>query len=636
MRRNFELKEVESKRSLAALLLATALFFASQATMAEEVEKEKIFDLGEVIVTATKTEEREAHIGSSTTVITSEEIERQGKKEVLEVLRDIPGIALSQNGPFGGSTSLYLRGSKPGHTLVMIDGVEVNDPMSTDRSFDFAHLTTDNIERVEVVRGPQSTLWGSDAMGGVINIITKKGEGKPKINLFSEAGSHGTFRESVSLSAGTEKLSYSVSMSRIDSDGISKAADGEEADSYENTTLSSRIGLKVLDNAELNLNLRHTEAHTDIDDGSYEDDPNYVANSETVAFRLEFDQSLNRWWDHKLSLSFLDMDRDNRDEKDSVDTTEYMYDWYKGDSRKFEWQNNFHMGEVDTLTCGFEYEDEKGSSHYRLGTYTSEFERKEIETKSAYLQNRFGLWDRFFTTVGIRYDDHELFGSQTTYKASAAYLIWKTGTRLKASWGTGFNAPSLYQLYSSYGDPELDPEECEAYDFGFEQSLLDGRATLRATYFRNDFEDMIEYDLTANKYKNIGRAETRGEEVEVSFRPIEDLTILANYTHLYTEDKETGKELLRRPTDQASLNLNWRWLEKGNLNLGVTYIGERADIGSVTLDKYTKVDFSLGYDIKENFQIFGRAENIFDEDYEEIYGYGTPGVSFYGGFKLGF
>jgi vitamin B12 transporter len=203
--------------------------------------------IGEVIVTATKTEQSQGEVGSSTTVITAEDLKKTGKKSVGEVLRDVPGVAVMQNGAFGGSTSVYLRGSKPGHTLVLIDGVEVNDPISTDRSFDFAHFTTDNIERIEVVSGPQSTLYGSDAMGGVINIITKKGKGRPKFELSSEGGSHQTFRESIGFGGGTEKLNYSISALRLDSEGISKAIDGSEEDGYENTTISSKTGYRIFD-----------------------------------------------------------------------------------------------------------------------------------------------------------------------------------------------------------------------------------------------------------------------------------------------------------------------------------------------------------------------------------------------------
>ncbi len=212
-------------------------------------EEEDISDvthtLGEIIVTATKTEIYPGEVGSSTTVVTADEIKKSGKRTVAEVLRDLPSVAIMQTGALGGQVSIYLRGAKPGQTLVMIDGVEVNDPMSTDRSFDFAHLTTDNIERIEVVRGPQSTLYGSDAMAGVINIITKKGKGRPMVVASFEGGSHNTFRENLSSSGSIDKFNYSLSVSRLDSDNISSAAGGSEKDPYQNTGVFSKIGYKI-------------------------------------------------------------------------------------------------------------------------------------------------------------------------------------------------------------------------------------------------------------------------------------------------------------------------------------------------------------------------------------------------------
>jgi len=187
------------------ILIGTMVLLITNYLWAEERKETSIkYDLGEIIVTATKTEGYQAEVGSSTTVITAKDLEKTGKRTVGEILRNVPGVSVVQNSAFGGLTSVYLRGSKPGHTLVLIDGVEVNDPMATDRSFDFAHLTTDNIKRIEIVRGPQSTLYGSDAIGGVINIITKKGKGKPKFSASSEAGSHKTFKEFIGLTGEAE------------------------------------------------------------------------------------------------------------------------------------------------------------------------------------------------------------------------------------------------------------------------------------------------------------------------------------------------------------------------------------------------------------------------------------------------
>lgn len=603
--------------------------------------QEQSFELDKIIVSATKMEQYQAEIGSSTTVVTAKEIQKKGEISVLEVLRDIPAVTVVQTGGFGGLTSIYLRGSKPGHTLVLIDGIEVNDPMSTDRSFNFANLTTDNIERIEVVRGPQSTLYGSDAIGGVINIITKKGRGKPKFEIISMGGSHNTFRQGVDLSGSTEKADYSISLSRLDSDGISKAVGGLEKDGYENTTLSSRLGYKLFDNGELNLLLRYTNASTDIDDGSYDDDPNHTAESKSLASKLEFNQAINSWWEHKLAFSYNDNRRKYRDDPDSVDPADNTHNWYKGNSEKFEWQHNFSPVAWDTLTFGLEYEEERGYSDGRA-TW-NRFDRKTVENRACYLQNQLKLWENLFITPGLRLDNHQLFGRETTYKISTAYLIKPIGTRLKANWGTGFKAPSLFQLYSSYGSPNLKPDKSKGYDLGFEQNLFGDKASFGLTYFHNDFKNMVEWNSATWKYKNIGRAEIKGFEIEAKFLPIQNLAIATNFTYTNSKDKETGLQLLRRTKRQTNLDLNWRFLEKGNLNLGMTYVGRRKDtkyVGwtatRITLKDYTKFALSCSYDITKNFQLFGKIENLFDREYQEVYGYATEGRSFYAGGKVTF
>jgi len=616
------------------LVLGIFAIIVPQLSFAEN--ETPAYDLGEVIVSATKTEQYQAEVGSSTTVITAQDLKKNGKRTVLEVLRDVPGVSVMQCGNLGGSTSIYLRGSKPGHTLVMIDGVEVNDPMATGRSFNFAHLLIDNIERIEVVRGPQSTLYGSDAIGGVINVITKKGKGKPEWEALFEGGSDNTFKETLGFSGSSDKLNYSLSLLRLDSDGISAAAGGSEDDGYENTTFSTRLGYEVSENSNLDFVLRYIDAKYDYDDGANQDDPNKVGWWENIMGKVAFNQAVNSIWDHKLSFSYSKTKRMYRDDPDSVDTSDNTHNWYIGDNKKFEWQHNISPVDWNTTTCGFEYEEERGfSDGYNWGS--TRFDRKTVDNKAYYLQNQLKLWEKFFTTIGLRVDDHELFGTETTYKISSAYFIPKTGTRFKANWGTGFKAPSLYQLYStSYGNTALNPDESESYDFGFEQSLLDDKISFEATYFHNDFKNMVDWD--SGKYKNIDNAVTKGVETGLTFKLIESLTMAVNYTYLDTEDKDTGLKLARRPKSQAGININWAFSEKGNLNLSASCVGSRWSDNANTqrLKQYDKVDLSMLYDLTDNFQIFARAENLFDENYQEVYGYATPGASFYAGVKATF
>ena len=615
------------------LFVSLGVISTSLLTFAQEIPT---CQLGKIIVTATKTEQYQAEIGSSTTVITEEELSKKSKTFVLDVLRDTPGVSVMQSGSFGGSASLYLRGSKTGYTLVMIDGVEVNDPMSIDRSFDFAHLLTDGIQKIEIVRGPQSTLYGSDAIGGVINIITKKGKGKPKWQALFEGGSYNTFKKVLSYEGSNEKFNYYFSLIHLNSDGISKAKDGAEDDAYRNITFSSRLGCQILENTDLDLVFHYIDAKYDYDDGAYEDDPNKVGWWKNIISKITLNQTANSFWNYKLSFSYSKTKRMYRDDSDSVDTFDNIHNWYIGDNKKFEWQNNFVPVEWSTVTAGFEYEKERGFSDGR--NFWDRFDRKSVDNKGYYLQNQINLQDKFFATVGVRVDDHELFGTETTYKISTAYFISQTGTRLKANWGTGFKAPSLYQLYSSYGDPDLEPDKSNSYDFGFEQSLLNNKISFGLTYFHNNFKNMVDLDMVTLKYKNFGRVKTKGIETELAFNPWKDLKITINYTYLDTENKETGKELGRRPKNQINFDINYRFLDKGNLNISTTYVGSRWNDNANTekLKQYTKVDLTIIYNLTKNSQIFARVENLFDKEYMQIRGYETPGASFYAGVKIVF
>ncbi len=634
-----------------AILITVNQAWADEAQATESADKETAdikYDLGNVIVSATKTETYQAEIGSSTTVITAEDIRKSGKRSVQEVLRDVPGLTVIQTGTLGGPTSVFMRGANSGQTLVMVDGIEVNDPISDNRSFNFANLLTDNIERIEVVRGPQSTLYGSDAMAGVINIITKKGTGKPKVEGSFEGGSHNTFSENFGLSGtALDKLDYSFSATRLDSDGISAAEGGSENDPYHNLALSSKIGYKILNNAQLNLSVNYVNARTGSDYSSNQDVSNYTSWSKDLAAKVAFDQAINSYWTHILSFSYHDIHRKDRKDWDPVCYYKTIADWYKGNNKKIEWQHNISPIGWNTVTAGFEYEKESGSSYYESNDYdyygfsADKQDRKSIDNYGYYLQDQLKVWDRLFITPGLRVDDHEIFGTKATYKFSTAYLIPESGTRLKANWGTGFKAPTLYQLYdASSGDPNLRAEESRSYDFGFEQNFLGDKLSLDLTYFHNKYKNLIDWVMTdlvtyEGHYYNVGKAKTKGWELGAKVRPLDNLILSANYTYTYTENEENGLKLARRPENQVNFDVDWGFLPGANLNFGMNYVGSRrdSDYNTVKDKAYTIFRMAGSYDITKNFQVFARIENLFDKNYQEVYGYETLGRSFYAGVK---
>lgn len=615
-----------------------------------------------VVVTATKLETPLREVASSVTVISAADIENKQPNTVLDVLRSVPGLDVVRQGGLGQQTSVFLRGSNSTHTLVLVDGIELNDPGNPGRSFDFSSLATDNIERIEIVRGPGSTLYGSDALGGVINIITRKGAGKPKVTLFAEGGSFETHEEKLSISGGNDLINYSLVASFTESNGISAAAErygNTERDGYDRTAVSTRIGLTPTEHFDVDFFFRYLDSEADLDTfaGPFGDDPNNTFDSESIFMRIQSRLwLLNETWEQKLGFSLSDYQRENRDDTDPdhpFDSSLTIYDsrLYKGD-----WQHNLYLHPANTLTVGLEYEKEEasGSSTYRYfdpsWNTDDRFGKESAETFGYYIQDEIKLWQDLITTIGLRIDDHEEFGARLTYRITSSYLFRPTGTRIKGTFGTAFKAPTLAQLYenSTYvlGNPDLTPEKSRGWDIGLEQYLWDDRIILGATYFENHFEDLINtfFSLTSFKYEyeNVDEAQTKGVELTASIRPVDDLILSASYTYTDTENRNTGEQLLRRPRHKYNLNANYRFMDRGNVNLDIFYFGERDDIDlydwsqTKTLAGYTVVNLALSYEINQHLRIHGRVENLFDEDYEEVNGFGSPGIAGYAGASITF
>ena len=604
-----------------------------------------------IVVTATRTEQPKLELASSTTLMSFEDLKKAGKETAADALAAVPGLDVVQNGGPGKTADIFIRGANSEHTLVMMDGVEVNDPMSPGRTFDFGHLNLDNIDRIEIVRGPQSTLYGSDAMGGVINIITKKGKGKSRGFISAETGSYGTFREALGVSGGTDTVNYSLEISRLDSKGFSESGEkygNTEKDGYNNTTLSGSIGFKPAKNLELNLISRYITARNHLDNfaGAGGDDPNYITDARQFLLAADSRLSLlNGKWGQRLGISYNNMRRDLTNPTDQFQPFDSQEGLYKGRIFKIDWQHNLYLHPTNTVTAGIEYQKEWGESTYSWeslwGPGESSFPGKSARTTGFYLQDSIKIQDTFFMTLGIRFDHHDRFGTETTYRIAPALLL-KSGTKLKATYGTGFKAPSLYQLYAPatawglVGNQNLEPEKCKGWDIGIEQFLFNDRLTLSFTYFQNNFEDLILYDFIQG-YININQADTKGFEIFMSAGPLKNLTINGSYTYTDATDKETGEQLLRRPKHKANLTFNLRLFKKANANLFIIYVGKRLDLfpyPTITeAPAYTLFNLAASYQLSKNIEVFGRIDNLLDQDYEAVLGYGTPGRSAYIGIK---
>lgn len=641
---------------LAITMLISSGILAQENNVREDDKKaQKVVeskDTLKIVVSATRTENTTKKVGSSVTVITAKEIEERQARYVLDVLRTVPALDILQSGGPGHATSVFIRGAKSEHTLVLVDGIEVNDPLSPARSADLSSLATDNVERIEIIRGPQSTLYGSDAIGGVINIITRRGAGEISGYASVEAGAFSSYRGEAGFSGGTSLVNYSGSVTHQQSDGISAAGESygnEEKDGFKNTSISTRLGFTPDKNFSIESVFKYIDAEADLDNnaGAYGDDPNYVYDTKSLFFRtVAKTMMLENKLENRIGISYSDLERetDNPEDPDHVGSSSSSN--YQGSIVKFDIQSNLFISEENTLTLGVETEEEKGNSVYSStsawGPYTDIFDEQAARTNSFYVQDQITVNEAFNASFGLRWDDHEMFGSEVTYRAAASYYIEDADLRLKGTFGSGFKAPSLYQLYSPYGDEGLEAEKSKGWDIGLEKYLMQDAVSLGITYFFNDFEDMIDYDLLTYSYTNVAEAQAKGIEMFLSARPCEKMNLVLSYTYTDTEDKITGLKLIRRPDHKFAANANYIFLEDGNLNLEFIYIGTREVNGfgwpapRVELDSYYLVNARASWKLNANLQFFGRINNLFDEEYEEVIGYGTPGINVYAGVKSTF
>ena len=634
----------EKAKAIVFVALAICVPVAAEEPLpSDHVEK--------VVVTAHREEVQEEQVGSSVTVITSEELERSGKIMVLDALRSVPSLEVARNGGAGGTTSVFLRGANSEHTLVLIDGVEVNDPISPARGFDFGNLAVNNIDRIEILRGPQSTLYGSDALGGVIHIITKRGGGETTGYLSAEGGSFSTMRETAGVQGGGDRAWYSVAIAYLDTDGISAAdeSDGNgEKDGATNRSLSARFGYQAAENFDLDLILTGVNTDTALDNfgGASGDDPNSIGETQQFTVRAQGDLSLMEGdWRQTFGVSLTDYERTFDNPADPDHPIDLSNSRFESRLLKLEWQNRLRLNKNHNLVFGLESEEEEGESAFfsdgLFGPFTDIFSRQTARTTGLFVQDRMNVGETVFATIGFRVDDHDRFGSEATFRAAFSIKPGDSGTRFKGSYGTGFKAPSLFQLYSSYGSENLAPEESNGWDAGIEQRLADGEVTLGATWFQNDFHNLIQFDSGSFTYGNIARAETRGVEFTVSLEPTDRFDMMLGYTWTDTEDRATGEELLRRPGSKISMNVHFQVTDSLGLNLDLVQVGTRDDLdfsafpaSRMELPEYTLLNLAAGWQVTDRIRLNARIENVLDEEYQEVLGYGAPGLGAYAGIKL--
>lgn len=595
-----------------------------------------------LVVSPTSVPTPQEQVASSVTVITAEDLEREQRRTVPDVLATVPGLNVVQGGGPGKQTSVFMRGTESNHTKVLIDGIDASDPSSPSGAFDFANLVTADIERIEVLRGPQSGLYGADAIGGVISIITKKGNGPPKVAAQIEGGSFGTFNQNGSVSGSQGAFDYAFNVNHFRSTGHNNVPSnlfvpGRQnfTDVYDNMTYSTKLGAQLSDSFRVNAVARYTDADLD-----------FVVNPGQARTRALTRQLFTRgeavWsgfdgrFTNYFGVNYSDHWRYNLSPGAAS-----LPSVFTGDRTKLDWRAVTTILPGHTLITGAEHEISRGSN----STISAE---NSNTAGYAELQSQFA--ERVFIASNVRYDNNERFGGHTTYRIAPSVILPGSETKLKASVGTGFKAPSLDELFfdiPAFGflaNPNLRPESSIGYDAGFEQPLFNNRVRFGATYFQNDIKDLINFqfnpDFTGTLI-NIDRARTSGIETFASAQVTSTVRVRVDYTHTDAIDLATNLQLLRRPKEKVSATAVWNAMDNLTLSGTILHVGESVDAARVApfvnrpiLPAYTVVNLAGDYRVDQHLKIFARVDNLFDLRYENPYGFQRPGLGVYGGFRL--
>jgi len=629
------------------LLITTAICLTAVPAVADE----STTDLETVVITATRTPQPIDKTGSSITVITAEDIKVQQIDVVTDILAETPGLTVNRNGGTGQLTTISIRGAETGQSVVLIDGIRINDPSATDEGAILGDLLTSNIDRIEVLRGPQSTLYGSDAMGGVVNILTRRGGDTPFGGSASaEGGSFDTWHLNAATNGTTDNIEYGAAVNWFDTGGIS-AADSRngnpEADGYKNFGATFNTRAHFGEDWSIDLRGYYTHGHDDFDD-NFPPPLFQIADSAANNTNALFAgyAGVNANFGMLQNRIALIATRGTRDYFDSAsDTVHLNYD-YEGSAARLEYQGTVDFNADNQLTFGAETE-ERSFRNDNFGYFTFFSPPVQLghdRISSGYAQMQTTLFDQLTLTGGLRYDDDQEFGGHASLKFASAWNIPGWDTTLRANYGDGFKAPSLYELYSLYKNPfhDLKPETAKGWEVGADHTLLDGRVLASLTYFERRTHNQIDFVSTFTPpygyYENLVRTRAAGLEAEITVKIGDTLTVAADYTDLTAKNVLTGTELARRPHNSASGTITWLPLPKLTLGTSVIFVGDRFDDGGnfTPLESNTTVNVFGSYAITDRLELFGRVENLFDEKSEPVAGYGRMGLGAYGGIRAAF
>jgi vitamin B12 transporter len=512
--------------------------------------------------------------------------------------------------------------------------------MLTQAYYNPAHFYLNGISKVEISKGQQSSLYGSDAIGGVISLETKKADQPFSASYLQEIGSYYTYTEQLDLEGKNNKLGCALSVLRLDSRGFSTVREKEanhERDPYHNMNVSLRTDYEINENFDAGLIGRFIYAKYEYDGDDpttwlpADDNDRYGYNHEGMG-TIFLNHTISGTLRQRFQIAWT---RFYRQYLDYSDTS--VNDWYDAKTYQAEWKLDYDICTFYKFLLGADYVREKGDFY----SPTGDFPKSTVNDKSVFVENIFTPLEPLMLSFSYRRDDHSSFGGADSKRATTSYLIEKTATKIKGSYGEGFKAPSMYQLYAPasvygpIGNNKLVPEKSKTYEVGIEQKLFD-KLTLEANYFRTFFRNLIDF-VSGSGYVNISKARIYGIETELGYRVNNNLNMQAGYTWLDTENKENHAVLERRPKNKINLNVNANF-DKWETHLGFSYVGHRTQgaSGNTLLKPYSLLDASVFYHWNKNLDIFLRGENLLDKDYELVDHYQVKRISFYAGFNAKF
>jgi vitamin B12 transporter len=642
-------------RRTAFIIMTVVILFIAAVSFCEEESTE----LERIVVTPSRMEEKLGSASCSISVVDSRDIDRRKIDAVRQAMQDQVGVDVRQSGAFQGQTDLLIRGGSSNQTLIMVDGLKAYDPIAPGGGYNLAHLTLDNVDRIEILRGPQSAVYGSDAMAGVVNIISKKAE-DTYANATFESGSFYTYREMFEAGSVAHGFHYSIAGSRLDTKGISQAEAKhgcQERDPYDRTALTGRADYDINDRASIGATVRYTKAHFAFDQGADADDDN-AFNVFTESYVTLFGEHriLDRW-SYTLRLGWMETMRRYFDD-DSPPVNDFDRSKYAGRYFKLDYTNIFEACEFDRFLIGYEYTQEF-AQYYSTNDFNGPMAvdvMPKVFAREAdlYLENRFNYLDKITSTQGMRIIRHTQAGTHTTYRIDGSYLF-DTGTKVRGLVATGFKAPSLYQLnapasaWFGGGNTNLVPETSSSYEYGLDQNLFDEQLTAGVTYFHTIYRDLIDAPTDPNTYitaayANIGKCQVHGIETTVTAHPLKDAKVRVGFTYMKTKDFQNDQDMIRRPERKIFVECFWQATRDLSLEATVRYNGPMSDnisnpawaLDSYKVKEFVVVDGVVNYDISKNFSVYLKTDNIFNKQYEEVRGYGTPPYSMYGGVKAKF